>query len=69
MKCRAVLGLALAAVIEAGCGNVRMPEPPLDLADVGLVGERVCGGRGAHRKNDPCASLGGQNTPMTTQVL
>lgn len=37
MKCRAILGLALAPVIEAGSGDVRMTEPFLDLGDVRLI--------------------------------
>ena len=37
MKCRAVLGLALAPVIEPGSGDIRMPEPLLHLGDIGLV--------------------------------
>ncbi len=37
VKCRAVLGLALAPVVEASRGDVGVPEPFLDLGDVGLV--------------------------------
>jgi len=41
MKCRAVLGLALAPVVQAGSGYVGMAEPFLDLGNVTLVIERV----------------------------
>jgi hypothetical protein len=37
MKCRAVLGLALAPVVEAGSRDVRVPELLLHLGDIGLV--------------------------------
>ena len=37
MKCRAVLRLALAPVVEAGGGDVGVAEPLLDFGDVGFV--------------------------------
>jgi hypothetical protein len=33
MKCRAVLRLALAPVVEAGSGDIGVPEPFLDLGN------------------------------------
>ncbi len=42
MKCRAVFGLALAPVVEAGSGNIRVSQPLLHFGDVRLVRERVC---------------------------
>ena len=49
MERRTVLGLALAAVVEARGGDVGVSQPFLDLGDVGLVGERVVCRRRAHR--------------------
>jgi len=56
MKCRAVLGLALAPVVQAGSGYVGMAEPFLDLGNVTLVIERVRRCRGTHQ--------GGQYRPV-----
>ena len=41
VKCRAVLGLALAPVVEACRGDIGVPEPFLDLCDIGLVRQRI----------------------------
>jgi hypothetical protein len=41
MERRAVLGLALAPVIETRSRDIGVLEPFLDLRDIGLVGERV----------------------------
>lgn len=41
MKCRAVLRLALAPVVEAGSGHVGVAEPFLDLGDVRVIGEAL----------------------------
>src|ERR1700737_342320 len=41
MKGWTVLWLAFAAVVETGSGHVRVPEPFLDLGDVGLMRESV----------------------------
>jgi hypothetical protein len=40
-ECRAVLGLALAPIIEPGRGDVRMAQPFLHFGDVGFVGEGI----------------------------
>ena len=45
MECRTVLGPALAAVVEAGGGNVGVPEPFLDLGD-----DLIWRGDGSHEK-------------------
>lgn len=49
LKRRRILRLHLAAVVDAGSGNIRMPQPILDARDVGVVVEGVGGGRGAQR--------------------
>jgi len=49
MKCRAVLGFALAPVVETGSGDVGMAEPFLDLGDVGPVLQSVRPRRRPHR--------------------
>ena len=48
MKCRAVLGLALARVVETSSGDGGVAEPLLDLGDVGFVGKGVRRRRRAH---------------------
>ena len=42
MERRAVLGLALAPVVEAGSGDIGVPQPLLDLGNVCFMGEGVC---------------------------
>ena len=42
-------GRVFAAVVKPRRGDVRVVEPFLDLRDIGLVRERVCGRRGAQR--------------------
>ena len=49
MKCWRVLRLHLAPIINAGRRNVGVPEPFLDLSDVGVVIERIGGGGRAQR--------------------
>lgn len=49
MKCRAVLRLAVPAVVQAGSGDIRVAEPFLDFGDVRLVPERVRRRRRSHR--------------------
>src|SRR5271157_5489288 len=46
---RAVLGPGLAVVVDADGGDIGVAEPLLDLGDVGLVIERIGGGRRAQR--------------------
>ena len=46
---RAVLGPRLAVIVDAGGGDVGVAEPLLDLGDVGLVVERIGGGRRPQR--------------------
>jgi hypothetical protein len=46
---RAVLGPRLAMIVNAGSGNIAVAEPLLDLGDIGLVVERIGGGRRAQR--------------------
>src|SRR5258708_1610997 len=48
MECRAVFGLALAPVVEAGGGFICMSHPPLYLGDVGFVRQRIGCGPPAH---------------------
>jgi hypothetical protein len=48
-KGRAVLRSGFAVIVDAGGGDIRGAEPFLDLGDVSLVVERVCGGRLAER--------------------
>src|SRR5712692_8828032 len=48
-KRRAVLRPHLAAVVEAGGGDVSVAEPLLDLGNIGFMGEGAGGGRGAQR--------------------
>jgi hypothetical protein len=36
-------------IVDAGCGDVGVAEPFLHLGDVGLVVERIGGGRSAQR--------------------
>jgi hypothetical protein len=45
LESRAILWPSLAVVVNSGGGDVGVAEPLLDLGDVGLVVERVCGGR------------------------
>src|SRR5579863_10696942 len=45
----AVLRARLAPIIKPRGGDVRVAEPLLDLGDIGLMGERVSGRRGAQR--------------------
>jgi hypothetical protein len=56
-KRRAVFRLALAAVIEARRRYVGMPQPVLNLGDIGLVRERVCRRRGAQRMHTEAGDL------------
>src|SRR5262249_49530100 len=51
-------GLAVAVIIDARGGNVLVPEPFLDLGDVGLVRQGVRGGRGAHGMDTQPVDLG-----------
>ena len=46
---RTVLRARLAVIVDARGGNVGVSEPLLNLGDVGLVVERVGGGRRAQR--------------------
>ena len=46
---RAVLRPSLAVVVDPRRRNIRVPQPLLDLGDVGLVIERIGGDRGAER--------------------
>jgi hypothetical protein len=48
-KGRRILGLHFAPVIDACCRNVGMPQPFLDLGDVGFMVKGVGGGGGAER--------------------
>lgn len=48
-ECRAVLGLAVAVVVNAGSGDVSVAEPFLNLGDVGLVCKSVRRGGSPHR--------------------
>jgi hypothetical protein len=45
LKCRTILRARLAVIVDAGSGDVGVAEPLLDLGDVGLVVERIGGGR------------------------
>ena len=49
VKTQAVLGLALASVIEPGRGDIRMAEPFLHFRDIRLMRERICRSCRAHR--------------------
>ena len=49
LECRAVLRPRAAVIVDAGGGDVGVAEPFLHLGDVGLVIERVGGGRRAQR--------------------
>jgi hypothetical protein len=49
MKCRAVFGLALAPVVEAGGADVGVAEPLLDFRDVGIVIQGIRCRRGVIR--------------------
>jgi hypothetical protein len=46
---RTVLRPRLAVIVDSGGGDVGVAEPLLDFGDVGLVVERVGGGRRAQR--------------------
>jgi hypothetical protein len=47
LECRTVLRARLAVIVDAGSGDVGVPEPFLHFGDVGLSIERVGGGRRA----------------------
>jgi hypothetical protein len=47
LKRRTVLGPGLAVIVDAGGGDVGVAEPFLNLGDVGLMVERIGGGRRA----------------------
>ena len=49
LKRRAILWPRFAVIVDAGGGNVGVPEPFLHLGEVGLVVERVGGGRRSQR--------------------
>ena len=49
LKGGAVLGPRLAVIVDAGSGDVGVAEPLLDLGDVGLIIERIGGGRRPQR--------------------
>jgi len=44
---RTILRAGLAVIVDAGGGDVGVTEPLLDLGDVGLVVQRIGGGRRA----------------------
>jgi hypothetical protein len=56
----AVLRPRPAVIVDASRGDVRMPEPFLHLGDVGLMVERIGGGRRPQRAltNNGAAKLG-----------
>jgi hypothetical protein len=43
LKRRAVLRARLAVIVDAGGGDIRMPQPLLDFGDIGLVIKRIGG--------------------------
>ena len=49
LKCRAVLRPGLAVIVDAGRRDIGVAEPFLHLGDVGLMVERIGGGRRAQR--------------------
>ena len=49
LECRTVLRARLVVIVDAGGGDVGMTEPLLNLGDVGLVVERIGGGRRVQR--------------------
>jgi len=44
-----ILRWVSALVVDSGGGDVGVPEPDLDLGDIGLVNEGIGGGRGSQR--------------------
>ena len=45
LESRTILRSCLAVIVNTGRGDVRVPKPLLDLGDVGLMVERIGGGR------------------------
>ena len=65
----AVLGPAVAPVVEAGGADVGVAEPVLDAGDVGLVLEGVGGGRGPERVDDALHGDGGGRGVLPDELV
>ena len=68
-ECRAVLGPAVAPVVEAGGADVAVAEPVLDASDVGLVLEGVGGGRGPEGVDDALHGDGGGRGVLPDELV
>src|SRR6202011_2476683 len=59
-KSRTVFGLALASVIQACRGYVSVPQPLLDLGNIGIMRKSVCCCRGTQRMHTQAHNLGAE---------
>src|SRR6202011_6240676 len=59
-KSRTVFGLALASVIQACRGYVSVPQPLLDLGNIGIMRQSVCCCRGTQRMHTQAHNLGAE---------
>ena len=63
LKCRAILWPGFPAIIEAGCGNIGMPQPLLHLSDISLVIQGIGGGRGPQGVHAQPLNIANPNFP------